>query len=98
MRTYTVDTVAAIRKLKDAGCAEPLAEAIVGLVAEREEVLATKADIHALKTDIHALYAELKAEMRELRAQLTIRLWIAIGTFLVLPKAWDYFFPIASSL
>ena len=52
MATYTVDTAAAIRKLKDADCNEPLAEAIVSLVAEREEELATKADIRELKAQL----------------------------------------------
>ena len=76
MTTYTVDTAAAIRKLKDADCSEPLAEAIVNLVAEREEELATKLDL------------------RELKATLTTRIWIAVGSFVVLSKAWDYLFPL----
>lgn len=83
MVTYNVDTAAAIRKLKDADCSEPLAEAIVSLVAEREEELATKADIKTLQTEIQAL-----------KAQLTARIWIAVGSIVVLSKAWDYFFPL----
>lgn len=68
MTTYTIDTAAAIRKLKEAQCDETLAEAIVGIVAEREEELATKTDIQTVKSDL-----------RELKAQLTTRMLMVQG-------------------
>ena len=49
MTTYTIDTAAAIRKLKDAQCDEPLAEAIVDIVASRQDELATKVDLELVE-------------------------------------------------
>ena len=49
MTIYTIDTAAAIRKLKEAQCDETLAEAIVGIVAERQDEIATTVKLEALE-------------------------------------------------
>lgn len=49
MATYTIDTAAALRKLKEAQCDETLAEAIVEIVAERQDEISTKGDLEALE-------------------------------------------------
>ena len=68
MTTYTIDTAAAIRKIKEAQCDETLAEAIVGVIAKRDAELATKAGILVVKSDL-----------RELKAQLTTRMLMIQG-------------------
>lgn len=69
------DSLASVRRLREAGADERLAEAIVGVVrhaiSTERETLATKADIVDLETG-------LKAEIAGLEARMANRLILAV--------------------
>ena len=88
MATYSIDTAAAIRKLKEAQCDEPLAEAIVEIVAASHDEIAPKTDLEVVRKDIERLEASTKTDLEvvrsDLRAELAklhtqVILWI-VGT------------------
>lgn len=92
MASYSIDTAAAIRKLKNAQCDEPLAEAIVEIVAARHDEIATKTDLELVEerlgTQIKELRVELKTDVADLRTEVAkqhsqIILWI-VGTGIAL--------------
>ena len=70
MATYSIDTAAAIRKLKEAQCDEPLAEAIVEIVAASHEEIATKADLEVVRRDIERLETSTKADLEQLEMKI----------------------------
>ncbi len=70
MATYSIDTAAAIRKLKEAQCDEPLAEAIVEIVAAQHDEIATKADLEMVRKDIEQLRAATKTEFEVVQKDL----------------------------
>ena len=55
MTAYTIDTLAAVRKLEKAGFKSEQAEAMTEVIAESGEQLATKGDIAGVKEDIAGL-------------------------------------------
>lgn len=61
MAIYTIDTAEALKKLRDAECDEPLAEAIVGIVAARHDELATKTDLGGIRNEIGSVRQEVSA-------------------------------------
>ena len=69
------DTAAAVSKLKEADCEEHLAEAIVGVIAESQDSLATKSDLRelelSLKNDLNKLELTLKDDSMKLAAQMS---------------------------
>ena len=84
--TYAIDTHASIKRLADAGVPDNQAEALVELMAQQHEDVATKADIAALqsatKADIAAIndkmatmatkidLAEVKADIAAIKADI----------------------------
>ena len=70
--TYAIDTHASIKRLADAGMPDNQAEALVELMAQQREDVATKTDIAALqsatKTDIAALQSATKADIAALQS------------------------------
>ena len=72
--TYAIDTHASIKRLADAGVPDNQAEALVELMAQQHEDVATKADIAALqsatKADIAALQSATKADIAEVKADI----------------------------
>lgn len=86
MTTYTIDTAAAIEQLESNGFDSKQAKALVEIIAERQEELATKGDLDSLKTEINGEIKNLKSELK-----LWIVSAIAIGIGLI--KALDYLLP-----
>ncbi len=79
MATYSIDTAAAIRKLKEAQCDEPLAEAIVEIVAGTHDEIATKADLEmvrkdleVVRKDIERLEASTKTDLEVVRKDIEV--------------------------
>ena len=95
------NTLEAARRLQEAGCDQRLAEEMASQInGAVSGAVATKADVELLRGNIERLEATTKADverletrMELLKSQLTNRLWIAIGTFVVLMKALDYLLP-----
>lgn len=86
MTTFGLDTAAAIYELKKAKCDEPLATAIVNLIAEQHDELATKNNIEQLRAEV---------KLTEQRLKLWIVSAIVIGIGLI--KALDYILPAIGS-
>ena len=67
------DTLRAAKQLQQSGFEETQAEAIVSIVSDREEELATKSDLKILrqevKADIESLRQEVKADIESLRQE-----------------------------
>ena len=84
--TYTIATAAAIEQLESKGFDTKQAKALVKVIAERQEELATKGDLDSLKTEINGEIKNLKSELK-----LWIVSAIAIGIGLI--KALDYALP-----
>ena len=68
------DTLRAAKQLQQSGFEETQAEAIVSIVSDRQEELATKSDLKILrqevKADIESLRQETKAEFKNLRQEV----------------------------
>ena len=73
--TYAIDTHASIKRLADAGVPDNQAEALVELMAQQHEDVATKADIAALqsatKADIAVLQSATKADIAAINDKIT---------------------------
>ena len=89
MTTYTIDTAAGIEQLESNGFDTKQAKALVEIIAERQEELATKSDLDSLKTEINGEINNLKSEINNLKSEL--KLWIvsAIAIGIGLIKALD---------
>ena len=84
MPSVTFDTHAAVKRLKDAGADERLAEAVVTTFGEAvTEHVATKGDITELRAD-------LKTEIAKLETRFTNKLYGGIAILLVLSKVLDF--------
>ena len=77
--TYAIDTHASIKRLADAGVPDNQAEALVELMAQQHEDVATKTDIAAINDKITTLQsnmatkidlAEVKADIAEMKTGL----------------------------
>ena len=66
--TYAIDTHASIKRLADAGVPNNQAEALVELMAQQREDVATKTDIAALQSATKADIAEVKADIAALQS------------------------------
>ena len=70
--TYAIDTHASIKRLADAGVPDNQAEALVELMAQQHEDVATKADIAAIqsatKADMAALQSATKIDIAALQS------------------------------
>ena len=79
--TYAIDTHASIKRLADAGVPDNQAEALVELMAQQHEDVATKADIAALqsatKADIAALQSATKADIAALQSNMATKIDLA---------------------
>ncbi len=66
--TATIDTHRIVKRLRDAGASEQLAETWTDILREGRELdlsqLATKADVAALKADLEVRLAELRGDLR----------------------------------
>ncbi len=71
MAALAFDTHKAVTALKQAGFAEPQAEAVVNTMGEAlGGTVATKADIAELRAEMAALRAELKGDLTAVQAKL----------------------------
>ncbi len=78
-----LDTFQSVRKLRDNGASEPLAEAIVEVAQDAAEAatddLATKSDLKSevaeVKSDIAQLRAENRAALAELKSEIFRAMW-----------------------
>ena len=80
------DTLGATRHLKAAGVAQPHAEAVVDVVRDSREGLATKADIALLNESMEALRREMKTGMDALSSRIDTLTWM-IGLLFVMNMA-----------
>ena len=95
--TYAIDTHASIKRLADAGVPDNQAEALVELMAQQREDVATKTDIAALndkmatKIDLAEVKADIatindkmatKIDLAEMKTQLLISM-IALGGVMI---------------
>ena len=67
MAFYSIDTVAAIKQLQDAQCDYSLAEAIVSLIQQGQQPLASKSDLNVLE-------GRLTGQMDSLESKLSGRM------------------------
>ena len=93
-----VDTLEAVRKLRDAGMDESQAEAIVEIIGNASTNLMTKDDAAILRAEIKAdaavMKAEIKADVFHIKADVYRALWIQgigivaiVGTFIAIAAA-----------
>ena len=70
--TYAIDTHASIKRLADAGVPDNQAEALVELMAQQREDVATKTDIAALNDKITTLQSNMatKIDLAEMKADI----------------------------
>ena len=71
--TYAIDTHASIKRLADAGVPDNQAEALVELMAQQHEDVATKADIAALQSATKADIAALNDKMATLQSNMATK-------------------------
>jgi len=81
MTTYTIDTLEAVRELKQAGFEPGQAEAVTKLIAHQGESLATKADLRAVEK---SLRHEMASMRRMLGIQAAVTLAVALRVFKIL--------------
>lgn len=72
MTVYTIDTAATLQRFKEAGLDEAPAKAIVDVISQSNDQVATKADIQAVKADIHAVRADIAA----LKTSISTIYWV----------------------
>ena len=81
-----LDTFQSVRKLRDNGASEPLAEAIVEVAQDAAEAatddLATKADLARLETATKTEFAELKTVIAEFKNDI-YRALLILASFIV---------------
>ena len=70
--TYAIDTHASIKRLADAGVPDNQAEALVELMAQQHEDVATKADIAALQSATKADIAALNDKMATMATKIDL--------------------------
>ena len=63
------DTLRAAKQLQQSGFEETQAEAIVSIVSDRQEELATKSDLKSLRQEIKADIESLRQETKNLRQE-----------------------------
>ncbi len=88
MTTYTIDTLEAVRELKQAGFEPGQAEAVTKLIAHQGESLATKADLWGVEKSLRDVEKSLRHEMASMRWMLGIQsavtLAVALRVFKIL--------------
>ena len=82
--TYAIDTHASIKRLADAGVPDNQAEALVELMAQQREDVATKADIATINDKIATLQSNMatKTDIAEVKTQLLIYM-ITLGGVMI---------------
>ena len=80
--TYAIDTHASIKRLADAGVPDNQAEALVELMAQQHEDVATKADIAAINDKMATMatkidLAEVKADIAAINDKMATKIDIA---------------------
>ena len=75
--TYAIDTHASIKRLADAGVPDNQAEALVELMAQQHEDVATKADIAALQSATKADIAALNDKITTLQSNMATKIDLA---------------------
>lgn len=97
MAGYMIDTAAAIEGLTAEGIPANQARAIVRIVAQRNEEIATKSDILALKSDIRrlendirALKSRFDAKMSALESRLNMKIYLMAASVVAALKALEY--------
>ena len=78
MTTYTIDTVAAIKRMAQAGLSQEQAEAIVETFAQSNDALASKAD---LQTAIDRLEARLTVRIVTAQVATAALLFVLLKLF-----------------
>ncbi len=73
MTTITFDTLALVDKLKSAGFAQEQAEAVVRVISEAQDNLATKDDI---KNALESALSPVKVDLAVLKAEATFNKWM----------------------
>ena len=76
--TYAIDTHASIKRLADAGVPNNQAEALVELMAQQHEDVATKADIAALQSATKADIAAINDKITTLQSNMATKADIAM--------------------
>ena len=71
--TYAIDTHASIKRLADAGVPDNQAEALVELMAQQHEDVATKADIAALQSATKADIAAINDKITTLQSNMATK-------------------------
>ena len=66
------DTLQAAKQLQKSGFAEPQAEAIVSIVSDKHEELATKSDVEILRMDLENFREATKTDIENLRKQTQV--------------------------
>ena len=80
--TYAIDTHASIKRLADAGVPDNQAEALVELMAQQHEDVATKADIAAINDKMATMatkidLAEVKADIAAINDKMATKIDLA---------------------
>ena len=80
--TYAIDTHASIKRLADAGVPDKQAEALVELMAQQHEDVATKADIAAINDKMATMatkidLAEVKADIAAINDKMATKIDLA---------------------
>jgi len=79
MTPFAFDTLSASKRLREAGMAEGVAEAVVSVFQHATETvdishLATKDDVNALRGDVDALRVATKTDVATLREEMATKL------------------------
>ena len=64
---FTFDTLRAAKQLQKSGFAQPQAEAIINIISDKHEHLATKSDLETLRIDLETIKEATKAEFKNPR-------------------------------
>lgn len=89
MTTYTIDTAAAINNLIENGVEEKQAKAIVNMVAESHDQVATKGDIEKLSANLDAKFAQIDTKFANQRFWFFTAMVSAVAVIKIL----DYLLP-----
>lgn len=85
MTTFTLDTLATVRKLKAAGFSEDQAEAVTTVINETREADITEL---ATKTDLNSDMSELKADiLKWVLSAIGFQTIVIVGAIVTLPRS-----------
>ena len=76
------DTHKAFQRLTSAGCSKELTEALLEILGDSWDTVATKADIADMATKADIADTATKSDLRELESRLELRLTLRFGVML----------------